>query len=138
MSTQNLGLLNGIHSKMGFLNMRQQVYSQNVANADTPGFRPKDFKAPDFSRVMGKVGDDSKLSVSLASTSSGHLGTPNGTANLREVRAKEVYEASPDENGVILEEQIFKASKNAMDYQAMTNIYRRNVGMIRMAVVGNQ
>lgn len=128
-----------MHSKMGFLNMRQELYSQNVANADTPGYRPKEIKTPDFSKVMGRIGESSKMKVSMQATNAQHMGLENnGAGNARKVLAKEVYEASPDDNGVVLEEQIFKASKNMMEYQAMTNLYRRNIGMVRIAVVGNQ
>jgi len=42
------------------------------------------------------------------------------------------------ENGVSLRKNnYFKATNNTMEYQTMTNLYRRNVGMIRIAINTN-
>jgi flagellar basal-body rod protein FlgB len=141
MSIKNLGLLNGMHAKMGFLQKRQEVYAQNIANADTPGYRPKEIKAPDFSRVMGEIGRTRSGGVSkvkMESTDDMHMPTANSVKNPRLQKVDSVYEAAPDNNSVVLEEQMYKASRNMMDYQAITNIYRRNVGLVRLAVVGNK
>ena len=38
----NIGVLQGISGKMGWLNQRQTIIAQNVANADTPRYVPHD------------------------------------------------------------------------------------------------
>lgn len=128
-----------MYAKMDFLQKRQEVYSQNIANADTPNYRPKDIKTPDFSSVMGDVGRKAGGGgVKMEATNAMHISTQSSVHNPRLQKADDVYEAAPDDNSVVLEEQIYKASKNLMDYQAMTNIYRRNVGLVRLAVLGNR
>jgi flagellar basal-body rod protein FlgB len=140
MSITNLGLLNGMYAKIGFLQQRQEVYAQNIANADTPGYRPKEIKTPDFSKVMGDISRsrNSVKSVKMEATDANHIPTRASVSNPRLQKSDDVYEAAPDDNSVVLEEQMYKASRNMMDYQAMTNIYRRNVGLVRLAVVGNK
>lgn len=138
MAIQNIGLFNGMHAKMGFLNLRQQIYAQNVANADTPGFRPRDIEMPEFGRVMGRVAQEGAGKVSMKSTDPSHMPTDRSVREPDPRESKITYEASPDDNAVVLEEQIYKASKNAMEYQTITNLYRRNVGMLRTAVTGNR
>ena len=47
---------------------------------------------------------------------------------------KKTYETKPDGNGVVLEEQMVKSAQNTMDYNLMTTLYEKNVGLIRTAI----
>lgn len=129
---ENIGLMKGIGGKMNWLNQRQGVLSQNIANADTPNYRPKDLEKVDFGSVMSKISNRPHLQK--ATTNASHIGTNSevGEADVRKSRT--VYEAAPAENSVILEEQLIKAQKTNADYSLITNLYRKNVGMIRMVV----
>ena len=71
-SVTDLPLLNQIKGRLGWLDDRQRVIAQNVANADSPGFRPLDLKPPSV--------DPARAGVSVARTSIGHmsLSTANG------------------------------------------------------------
>ena len=44
------------------------------------------------------------------------------------------FEVAPDGNEVILEEQMAKAARTALDHQLASNLYRKYVGMIRTAL----
>ena len=55
MTIENLPLFQAIGAKMDFLNQRQRVVAQNISNADTPNYRPKDVVNADFSRVLKSV-----------------------------------------------------------------------------------
>jgi flagellar basal-body rod protein FlgB len=48
--------------------------------------------------------------------------------------AETVYETTPNGNAVILEEQMAKASQTALDYQLTSNLYRKYLGMVRIAL----
>ena len=53
MSVTDIPLLNQIKGRLGWLDDRQRVIAQNVANSDTPGFMARDLKAPtDFAEAM--------------------------------------------------------------------------------------
>lgn len=132
MTLQNISILNGMSAKMGYLNKRQELLSQNIANADTPNYRPQDLKEVDFARFMGRGQSSKKLK--MEATDTGHLSHAGGNARTGLAKQKAVYEVSPSDNAVVLEEQLFKASSNAMDYQTMTNLYRRNIGMLRSVI----
>lgn len=144
MMLDNIGLFRGIMAKMNWLDQNQRVIAENVANSDTPGFHPKSLKQQDFESMLGASmnagGNASSMSrLKMAATDGGHFGAANapsmnGPAKL--IKSKIAYEASPDENGVVLEEQLFKANENQTNYQLATNLYRRNVGMLRMVVQG--
>ena len=44
-----------LKSKMSWLEARQDVLSQNVANADTPGYAARDLKPMDFASLLKKA-----------------------------------------------------------------------------------
>ena len=133
---QNIALFRGIGAKMNYLNQRQTVISHNIANADTPGYQPMDLKKADFSRVLGKVVEGNKniQPVNVSTTSTNHI-TPSGDVRDPKAReARETYEVAPAGNAVIMEEQLMNAGQNSMDYNMMTNLYQKNVGMIYTAL----
>jgi len=131
-----IGLFKGIMAKMDWLDQNQRVIAQNVANADTPGYRSRSLEKPDFASFMNtSTGGGAKLR--MASTDEGNtLGVAAKNVNSASKADKVKYEASPDNNAVVLEEQLFRANENSMDYQLATNLYRRNAGMLRMVLQG--
>lgn len=140
---EGIGLFRGIMTKMNWLDQNQRVISENVANSDTPGYQPKTLKPVDFKSYMGKSGTqiDGRTGIApvrMTATEPGHIGFGEDKSKAAEIRQKKVYESSPDDNGVILEQQLYNANLNSMDYQLATNLYRRNVGMLRMAIQGSR
>jgi flagellar basal-body rod protein FlgB len=41
---------------------------------------------------------------------------------------------APDGNAVVLEEQALKAAQTALDFQLTSNLYRKYLGMVRIAL----
>ena len=62
--------------RLSWLGERQQVLANNVANADTPGYRARDLKALSFKKVLG--GEGAKLG--MAATNAAMPGFPPGSA----------------------------------------------------------
>ena len=81
MSIQNVPLMRAIAAKMIYLDKRQGVLAQNIANADTPGYRPQDLTKVDFGKVLEKV--SGKQQVTLTTTSSEHVLGKNDIANAK-------------------------------------------------------
>lgn len=131
---QEPAIFKALGAKMKYLHQRQTLISQNIANANTPNYKPKDLTEVDFGRVMTKVLDDRMDRVRLASTRPGHMPSPNQVADPRTDDQKSTYEVTPSGNAVILEEQSVKASQTQADYNLMTTIYSKNTGMIKMAL----
>lgn len=134
---QDPALFQAIGSKMKFLQQRQTLISGNIANANTPNYKPLDLTPVDFGRVLDKVLDNSGRSqVRLAATRSGHVGA-NELNRTRSDEQDETYEVTPSGNAVILEEQSVKAGQTQGDYALMTAIYRKNAGMLMTALGRN-
>lgn len=132
MTTQNIGLLNAMAAKMGYLNQRQKVIAQNVANSDTPGYIPRDLTQVDFGRVMAESYNGNILRQNT--TDDQHMPSHREVADPKNRDQKTVYEAAPDGNAVIMEEQMIKGAETTMDYNLMTTLYQKNVNMIRTAL----
>ncbi len=135
MTTQNLALFKGLGAKMAYLNQRQRVISQNIANSDTPGYRPKDLLPVDFSSVLKSLDKGSGVqAVKVGSTNGKHLPAPDQVLDPKSKKQRETYEVAPAGNAVIMEEQLVNAQQTAMDYNLMANIYQKQVGMIKTAL----
>ena len=132
MTTQNISLFQALGAKMDFLNQRQRVVAQNVANADTPGYKPKDLVPVDFGKVLKNVTNSN--SVQLETTKAAHMPPPGDIQDAKSRKQKETYEVAPAGNAVIMEEQLIMSGKTVMDYNLMTNLYQKNIGMIQTAI----
>ena len=129
MTTQNIGLFKALNAKMHYLDTRQKVLAQNVANADTPGYVPKELGKVDFGSVLQNVTKDN--GVRVRTTSAMHMPPENQVDDPKNRAARLVYEVAPEGNEVSLEEQMVKSSQNTMDYNLMTTLYQKNVNMIK-------
>jgi flagellar basal-body rod protein FlgB len=121
-------------ARMAWLGQRQVVLSQNLANADTPDYRPRDLKETHFARLAeGVRGRSSRLP--MVTTDRLHVeGAAAVRLGLEGRPVDSKYETAPAGNAVILEEQMAKATQTALDYQLTSNLYRKYLGMVRIAL----
>lgn len=134
MTTENLALFKALGAKMDYLNMRQRIIAQNISNADTPKYKPQDLLPVDFGKVLKDVTAQGTQSVSLETTKPNHMPPPNDIPEAEERKQKEVYEVAPVGNAVIMEEQLINSNQTIADYNLMTSLYQKNVGLIRTAL----
>lgn len=132
MTTQNIPLFQAMGAKLNYLETRNKVISQNIANSDTPKYRPRDLTPVDFGAVLKDLTGKSK--VYMDTTQPGHMATPDSVERTRNQKQRVTYEVAPAENAVILEEQMVKATEISMDYNLLTNLMRKQSGMIRTAL----
>jgi flagellar basal-body rod protein FlgB len=131
-------LLSGIGAAMRHLSERQRVIAQNIANGDTPGFKARDVRAPDFSALVegrsGTAGAPRIARPRIAATSQmAALGARAPQAG-DVFEDREVTETKPDGNNVTLEDQLLKMGEVQAEYAALTNIYRKQMGLLRSAI----
>ena len=119
-----------IKGKLNWLAERQRVLAANVANADTPNYRPSDLKEVDFRNPA--AGD--RFAVTLARTHPNHRAKSGVDGQHRAQRQRDAYETIPSGNAVVLEEQLVKVAKNQGDYALITQLYRKHIQMFRIAL----
>ncbi|MGA9658371.1 MAG: flagellar basal body rod protein FlgB [Asticcacaulis sp.] len=129
--TQGIGLLSALKSRMSWLNDRQKVVAQNVANASTPGFKPHDLVAQDFGALL--KGESSAGNLGVTTTNAMHMVPQGGgVTHGKEVVALD-SETTMDGNSVVLEEQMLKMAESRMQFQAAVSFYEKSLSMVRLA-----
>ena len=106
---------------------RQDTIAQNVANADTPGYRAKDIQT--FSQTYR-----SDASVdSMRTTRAGHLGAV-GPENLNYSSYETDDPVSPNGNSVSLETEMVKASEVRQQHDMALSIYSKSMDILRSSL----
>lgn len=137
MDLGKITLFAATRERMAWLNQRQEVLARNIANADTPHFRPSDVEAfrarTPLATHDGAVG---RGRLTMNTTAGGHLSGRGaaGAGAASERRERRPYETAPDGNAVVLEEQMAKANETAMTHKLVSELYRKHMGMFRMAL----
>jgi flagellar basal-body rod protein FlgB len=128
MPISDIPIFSMLRTKMHWHQERQRLLSENVANADTPKFTPRDLAPVDPKRQQ-------VAALALARTSSAHLTAADGPGSSQfQLDRRQDFEARPSGNAVSLEDEMLKVASNAMDYQAATALYTRGLGLIKTAL----
>jgi flagellar basal-body rod protein FlgB len=109
---------------------RQRVLAENVANSDTPNFKPRDLIEPKFDSTgaTGSIG-----SLAMMRTSGNHMTQSGGVESFGQ-NGKVGFETRPAGNAVNLEDEMLKVSANQMDYAAVTSLYTRSLHLLKTAI----
>ena len=125
-------LLHGLAAAMQHLTQRQRVLAGNIANVDTPGFKALELDQPDFSTILAaSSGGIAKPRDTLTSAMQKLGVTPASPTTRPDL---DVSEVKPDGNNVTIEDQLLKLSNLQSDYSKLTNIYRKNMQLMKIAV----
>lgn len=134
MDLNRIGLMKAITERMEWLGERERVLAENIANADTPGYKPKDLKQVNFGDLV-KGPEGTRLGITARVTQPGHLGGfADGGGKWQAARTQGTYETAPDGNAVNLEQQMMNVAETQADHNLMTSLYRKQIGMLRKAL----
>lgn len=134
MDYSSIKLMSLIKQRMSWGAEQQDVLSQNIANADTPGYKPKQLVKPDFEKLA--LLESHRLQI--RATSPSHLGGTQPTQHYRDEKQPKTYETTPVKNGVAIEEQMALMAENKMQFDTASNLYRKTAGLFRIAILGNR
>lgn len=133
MPISDIPLLSMLRTKLSWHQARQRVLAENVANADTMNFRPRDLVAPNFQPTAIAVAQP-VTNVALSRTEPGHIAGASSNTSPFKTDTKGRYEIRPTGNAVSLEEEMMKVAGNQMDYQAATAVYTHSLNLIKTAL----
>lgn len=125
-----------ISGQTEFLQARHAVLTANLANADTPGFKPKDIAAPNFAKLVERSTRQTPV-IGMAKTSAGHQQGSGSARSSSDARKVDGYEVALAGNAVIIEEQAQKLQQTRLDYELTTGIYTKLKGIMRTALGNN-
>ncbi len=116
--------------RMRWLDRRQQVLSQNVANADTPGWIARDLRP--FTAVMADA-----TGAAPARSSAFHLPGTRDPA-LQSAALSPVAVRGPNGNTVSMEEQLIQVANTESAQSTAVNIFRKYMALYRLALGRSQ
>ncbi len=142
MDITSIPLFAMFRGRMNYFTERQRLVAENVANANTPGYRPKDL-APFRFRSSGPSGlarggsPDPEASTVMAVSHPAHQRPtgPDAAAAARGYRPERTADAvtTLDGNQVSLEDQMMRMADSRMNYEAAIGFYQKSMSMIRTA-----
>ncbi len=133
MSIGDLPILAQLRTRMQWHQERQRVLAENVANSDTPKFRPRDLVEPKFDPSGASGPGGAMGSLPMLRTSGVSFGA-SGAPETFDQNRKTGFETRPAGNAVNLEDEMMKVSANQMDYAAATSLYSRSLGLLKTAI----
>lgn len=116
--------LSSFYEQVEYLNARDQVLAQNIANADTPGYKAKDLTKA--SRENG---------IKLRTTNSGHFSI-DGTSEKLVIFESDFDEIKPNGNNVSAQNELFKKGENSSQLAETLNAYSKAKAILNTAIVG--
>ena len=110
--------------RIRWLDRRQAVLAQNMAHADTPGYRPRDL--PDFAQSLARG------SREVARTDARHILPVRQAEGARPDRR--LVERTPDGNAVAIDEQALRVADTDQAHALAVSLHRRYLGLFRTAL----
>lgn len=110
---------------------RAEVLANNLANADTPGYKARDV---DFGAMMERAKQDLD-SLGMNRTHESHMDTSAGGPNA-ELMYRIPHQPSVDGNTVDAQQEQTRFMRNAMDYQASFQFLNGKINGIKKALSG--
>lgn len=126
-STPFFGML---RARLDQLGERQRLIAENIANASTPGYRPRDVDTAGFERMLASASNGA--GVTLVRTNPGHM-SPSGGGGQTQIVTRDDSETTIDGNAVVLEEQMARAAETRMQFETGIALYQKGLELVRLA-----
>lgn len=131
--TQEIGMLSKAIDLRAY---RHQVLASNIANADTPQYKARDF---DFRTAMQNAvaGRQEGGGLALATTSSGHIGG-GSAAGSPSLQYRAETQSAVDGNTVDMDTERAQIADNAIQYEILTRLISDKFSGMRTALSSTQ
>lgn len=134
MDLTSIPFLDVLRARMSWLSTRQSVLSQNVANADTPGYAAKDVKPLDFGKILQEATEPNAFNGGLAVTDPRHIAISGDESGGLGGGVAGVSGTTTTGGAVSVEEEMMKVADTQVQYQTATNLYAKAISMMRTAI----
>lgn len=125
----NLDILKAARSLAAHSAERQSVLSENIAHADTPGYKARDLG--DFATSYEAMGPDG---FAMRATRAGHL-RDKPRQHDAEILTQTAFGAeSPNGNTVSLEDQMMRSAEVRQSHDLALGVYRKSLDILRISI----
>ena len=126
-------LLNFNHQALNLRAQRQQVLASNIANADTPGYKARDF---DFKSALATATAQPAVSLAQAATTQPAGGAAPAPAAQPELLYRSVIQPTIDGNTVDMDVERAQFAENTVHYEANITMLTHHIRMMLTAIQG--
>lgn len=124
------------HKALDYRSIRQDLISGNIANVDTPFYKPRDIDFESYlSDAMNEeFGKTRSLELQMAQTSSKHLSPIEEKLKGGTIFFRDGHMARNDGNSVDLDVETSEIGKNSVMYQALVSSLKKHKGIFAYAL----
>lgn len=130
MDLANSSFFGMLRTRLDQLSERQRLISENIANASTPGYRPRDLDTAAFERALAS---QNQGGLRMTRTNAGHMAAGGGSPDVRVVTRPD-SETTIDGNAVVLEDEMARAAETRMQFETGVALYQKGLQLVRMAI----
>lgn len=130
MALTDIPVLDALKRRMDWLGQRQSLLTQNIANANTPGYKPRDLVPVGFRELL----NDSQFKVQPKVTQPNHIAVGGSRGPGTPQVERKNYESAPSGNAVVVEDQMAKSAQTQLEYNTVSNVMRKQWNMLRTAL----
>ena len=115
---------------------RSEVLASNVANADTPNYKARDFDFASTLRSAMHGARGSRGALEVDRTSPAHLSGGSGRGPDADLKYRIPAQSSIDGNTVELDAELGQFTENAIRYQADLTFTSNKIRLLQIAIAG--
>ncbi|GMT37980.1 Flagellar basal body rod protein FlgB [Helicobacter bizzozeronii] len=125
-----------VYKAMDYRSLRQDLIASNIANVDTPFYRPKDLDCETLlAHKKAEVFDHQKdQHLELAVNNKRHLEPKDYEDNKATIFFRDGHLAKNDGNSVDLDIETSEMGKNSTMYLALTTALKKHRGIVNYAI----
>lgn len=115
---------------------RQDMIASNIANADTPFYRPRDIRFEEaLAQKSAEIFGDKRTTLPMAQTNDAHLDGFKASQNFKPVTFfRDGHMARNDGNSVDLDVESSEMAKNSMMYNAIIAAKKKGTGIYKSVI----
>ena len=125
---------------MDYRAIRQDMIASNIANADTPNYKPRDIHFEEaLASEKNKIQNSSKPQLEMAQTDSSHFAHKNESVTSKpSTYFRDGHMARNDGNSVDLDVETTEMSKNSVMFNALVQANKKNKMIFRSVIEASQ
>lgn len=115
---------------------RQDMIASNIANADTPNYRPRDIRFEEaLALKSAQISSDKSTTLQMTQTSSKHLSGLDTTSDTKATTFfRDGHMARNDGNSVDLDVESSEMAKNSMMFNALTAAIKKDSTIFKSVI----
>ena len=119
---------------------REKMISSNIANADTPFYRPRDIRFGEYlAQKKAEIMHDDRGQLQMAQTSDKHIEAPKPTNSSKPITFfRDGHMARNDGNSVDIDVETTEMSKNSVMFNALVMANKKSSAIFKSVIEASQ